>query len=160
MSMSASGFAAPAKPAVKPAPRKMMVPPPPPEVSLMGAEDPSQFLTMGVSLQFMGRAELDRMRLDLQKKLSNWQKKADETSSTLALEKTRLQEFDGLFKEGVISKKDLSNLKKEVVASEENLVDVEQTLSQLKTDLSRVEKRLAALDKKNQKPAVETRKKR
>lgn len=127
--------------------RKVMVPPPPPDIPLIGRSAGMEFSTIGVPLDFMAKPDLERMKTRLEQSLTQLTSRAEERRTTIADLKARLTQFESLYTEGVVSKKDLKGVRKELAEAQETDVDVDQRLSDVKSDLARVCKRLKALDK-------------
>lgn len=146
--MTALGLAvnmANAAPASK---RKVMVPPPPPEISVMTAKDQSFVTsTLGVPLDFLSQPELERMRERLQRDLQILSRKQSERQESISECRTRVEKFETLFTEGVVSKRDLQHAKKELTHVEDTDVDIDQRLADLKLDLARVDKKLQSMKK-------------
>jgi hypothetical protein len=126
-------------------PRKMMVPPPPPEIPLVMGRDSIEFSTAGLPLDLMSTADLQRVKSRLEQSLSQLTKKADERNAELNDARTRVQQFEGLFTEGVVSKRDLTNARKELASIEGTDSDIDVRISDVKSDLARVEKRLKSV---------------
>jgi hypothetical protein len=144
-------FAAPAKkPAAAPAPvrQKMMVPPPPPHIPMVRTGEGIEFSTIGVPLDLMGTADLQNMKKRLEQSLETLSKRAEERDINLKEARERVEQFDQLFVEGVVSKRDVRNAKKDLAEIEGKDADIDQRLSDVKSDLARVEKRLKALSPK------------
>jgi multidrug resistance efflux pump len=123
----------------------MMVPPPPPEIPLIGGRDGIEFSTIGVPLDLMSSADLQRMKTRLDASLVQLTQKAEQRTADLTDARTRVQQFEGLYTEGVVSKRDLSNARKELASVEGTDSDIDQRIADVKSDLARVDKRLKAL---------------
>jgi chromosome segregation ATPase len=106
-----------------------------------------EFSTIGVPLDFMAKPDLERMKTRLEQSLSQLTKQSEERRATIAEFQERLAQFESLYTEGVVSKKDLAGVKKELAEAQRTDVDVDQRLADVKSDLARVDKRLKALDK-------------
>lgn len=147
-----------AKPTAKAKPPvrvKMMVPPPPPNVPTISALMQShESLLNGVILDYLSKADLERLRTRLQDSLSKEKKSLSEHEASMEEKKRRATQFESLFKEGVVSRKELEAARKDF--SEVDTKDKELSLrvSEVQDDLTRVEKQLAKF--KNEKPANKT----
>jgi hypothetical protein len=140
--------AAPAKSAQKARP-KIMVPPPPPEIPLVTGRDGAlAFSTYGVPIDLMQAKDLEKLKSRLQQRLEILTKKADERTADISDGKQRVVQFEQLFTEGVVSKKDLRNAKRDLETLENTDPDIDQQVSDVKSDLARVEKRLKTLTAK------------
>jgi len=142
-----------APPTQKSAARKMMIPPPPPHIPLLGGHqgEAMEFSTIGVPLDFMARPDLERMKKRLEDSNQQMSKKAAERTATINECRGRIVQFESLYTEGVVSKKDVKTAKKELQDAEETDNDIDQRLADVKTDLARVGKRLEALERENPK---------
>lgn len=111
-----------------------------------------EFSTAGLPLDLMSSADLQRVKGRLEQSLQQLTKKSEERTAELTEARNRVQQFEGLFTEGVVSKKDLSNARKELASIEGTDSDIDQRIVDVKSDLARVDKRLKALSAKKSPP--------
>ena len=111
---------------------------------------------MGMPLDLMSAADLQRVRTRLQQSLDQLTKKATERNTTIAEAKTRVEQFEQLYTEGVVSKKDLKVAHKELDEATDTDADIDQRLADVKSDLARVDKRLKTLASKKTPPTAST----
>lgn len=133
-------------------PKKMMVPPPPPEIPILGGSADERLLsTLGVPLDYMSKTDLQNMQTRLQTSLNKLQKEVDERNQGLTEKRNRATQFEDLYKEGVVSKRELEGAKKDLADSEDQGTDLDLRLKDVQTDLTRVEKQIALVQKRQEK---------
>lgn len=141
--------AGPLKPVAQKAKPRVMVPPPPPEIPLITGRDGAlEFSTYGVPIDLMAAKDLERLKSRLQQRLEILTKKADERTADITDGKARVTQFEQLFSEGVVSKKDLRNAKRDLESLQNTDPDIDQQVTDVKSDLARVDKRLKTLTAK------------
>jgi hypothetical protein len=128
---------------------KIMVPPPPPEIPLVGGEGERLFSTLGVPLQYLSRSDLANMESRLVANRDKLEKEKSDREHELQEKQTRADKFEELYKEGVVSRRELENAKKELCELKDKSPDLEQRLQDVEDDLSRVRKQMASIDKRN-----------
>lgn len=114
----------------------------------MLGRDSIEFSTGGMPLDLMSATDLQRVKGRLEQSLSQLSKKAEERNIELTEARNRVQQFESLFTEGVVSKRDLSNARKELSNLEGTDSDLDQRIADIKSDMARVDKRLKTLEAK------------
>jgi hypothetical protein len=132
------------KPPVK-VTKRLMVPPPPPEIPLVSG-DSRLLSTLGVPLDYMSKPDLVVMQTRLQSDETKLSKEADERADTLKQKKERAEQFEELFKDGVVSKRELENAKKEYAELSEKGPELDLQLNDVRVNLERVKKQIALID--------------
>jgi hypothetical protein len=143
----------PKKPLVK-VTKRLMVPPPPPEIPLVSG-DGHVLSTLGVPLDYMSKTDLVVMQNRLQSDETKLSKEADGRANTLKQKKERAEQFEELFKDGVVSKRELENAKKEYAELNEKGPELDLQLNDVRVNLERVKKQIALIDSR-QTPAAHT----
>jgi len=134
----------------------MMVPPPPPNVPTISAlmQTSHESLLNGVILDYLSKPDLERLRTRLQDSLNKEKNSLAEHQSSMEEKQRRATQFESLFKEGVVSRKELEAAKKDFSEVDTKGKELALRVSEVEGDLTRVEKQLAKF--KNEKPTNKT----
>jgi hypothetical protein len=144
---------APPRTAAARTPKKLMVPPPPPETAFIGVGSDGRLLsTLGVPLDYMSKTDLLTMQDRLKTNEAQLSKEANERADTLKQKRERAEQFEDLFKEGVVSKRELESARKELAELNEKGPEVDLRLKDIRVDLERVKKQIAIVDAHAEKP--------
>ncbi|MBY0360231.1 MAG: hypothetical protein K2W82_19680 [Candidatus Obscuribacterales bacterium] len=144
-----------AQPAKKkaPAPKQaMLVPPPPPSIptTLLGQ---APIILGGEIIEYMNKDSLTALKAKMEVQLARQKKHLDEDRQSTAEKKKRLENFEQLLAEGVVSKKEVAAVRDEAEKIEENLPQLEDTVKELESRMARINKRLNSLNTaKNKNP--------
>jgi hypothetical protein len=142
-----------AKATAEKSPKKLLVPPPPPETALLGGAGDGRLLsTLGVPLDYMSKTDLLSMQERLKTNEAQLSKEADDRADTLKQKRERAAQFEELFKEGVVSKRELENARKELAELNEKGPEVDLRLKDIRVDLERVKKQIAIVEAHAEKP--------
>jgi HPt (histidine-containing phosphotransfer) domain-containing protein len=129
--------------------KKLMVPPPPPEIPLInGQGEEGLFSTLGMPLEYMSKSDLENLKKRLEGQAERLKRRVDDRDQSLKEQKDRVASFEDLFKEGVVSKRELDRAHKDLSELEDHGADLQAHLEDTQTDIDRVRKRLAVLEKK------------
>lgn len=126
-----------------------MVPPPPPEIPLIGSGDEHIISTLGVPLDYMSKADLLNLQTRLQQSVTKLQRQVDDRNESMTSTRERATQFEQLFREGVVSKRELERARKEFAEMEDGGAELDIRLQDAKTDLQRVNKQLEVVAKKS-----------
>ncbi len=131
---------------------KILVPPPPPEIPL--SPSLSHLTVMrGVTLEYLSCAEVQQMLSKIEKSLEKAHKDLASLDASVSEKKERIDQFSSLFKEGVVSRRELEAAKKEFADAQDEATESRERLAELEKDLSACEVRLKELKKQEVKPA-------
>lgn len=119
----------------------MLVPPPPPAIPSSGQ---LTFLS-GTPVEFLSESDLKRHKEQLDVNLSRARRQACEQERLLKEKVQRAELFASLYKEGVVSRRELENSQKEVGRSEGDLTDARLKVTDLERDMQRIDERLKQL---------------
>lgn len=125
-----------------------LVPPPPPDTpSLM--IDPSMQSLLGMPLEYLGKESLkDREKeISLQYKDAAAELASRKSQSDEKIE--RAKDFDALYAEGVVSRRELEQSKRDAEDAKSEIARLENKTSELKSLLDRIHSRQAGLEKRN-----------
>lgn len=125
-----------------------LVPPPPPNTpSLM--IDPSMPALMGMPVEYLGKESLkDREKeISLQYKDAAAELASRKAQSAEKLERAR--DFEALYTEGVVSRRELEQSKRDAADASAEISRLENKTSELKALLDRIHTRQASFEKKN-----------
>lgn len=141
------------------APKKnssQLVPPPPPVVpTLSGAElgsIPGSYLFVGEGIEFMPLSELKELRGRNELELEKLKSQLEELKQTVKDKQQRAETFDALYAQGVVSRRELENCRKESEQSANELEEKQQLVELALAKQKRIEKRLADIAKENSRP--------
>ncbi|HEY9867852.1 MAG TPA: hypothetical protein V6D08_01485 [Candidatus Obscuribacterales bacterium] len=119
----------------------VLVPPPPPAIPAGGQ---LTFLS-GTPVEFLSESDLKRHKEQLDLNLSRARQQADEQERLLKEKVQRAELFASLYKEGVVSRRELENSQREVGRSEGDLTDARLKVTDLERDMQRIDERLKQL---------------
>jgi DNA repair exonuclease SbcCD ATPase subunit len=129
--------------------RAVLVPPPPPKIPLSPLTPPSgHSLLGGVTLDYLCRADLLQLQTRVQESLDKCQKDLQERSQELADKKARSEQFAALFKEGVVSRREMESTAKDATDAGDKIKEAQDSVKDLQEDLKRIQAQLVVL--KNQ----------
>jgi hypothetical protein len=138
---------APAKKLPHVAHSKGIVPPPPPGAVPRGLVPPPPPLPIGGQLNlytspqysYQSADQLKQTLADLQGQLKQAQKDLDQTSSEARDSIDRAKSFDDLYKEGVVSRRELEQAKRDADESQTRISQAENQVKFIQQDISQVE---------------------
>ena len=119
----------------------MLVPPPPPTIP---AAVHIPFIS-GVPAELMSEADLKHHRDELAVHLAKASREAAEQETAHKERGERAVLFDSLYKEGVVSRRELENAQRDVRQGEEDLTDARLKVTDLELELKRTDARLKEL---------------
>lgn len=142
--------------------RSVFVPPPPPSIpSVLNSDSLSLGSTIGI--EYMSLDDLKFKRTSMQKQLSSLEMDMEDSLMAMKDSKRRSDTFDDLFKEGVVSKKELFQAKREAKrmarSIERDKLEIEETKRVIEAINSRI-KRLETSKAKSKKYRKKTRTKK
>jgi hypothetical protein len=120
-----------------------LIPPPPPSVPIGGS-----FLFMG-SPTFMTPNDLKKHRADLCQQLAEMKRTVEDTDKRITERKDRAKLFEGLYKEGVVSKRELETAQDSVNQTTHELEQDKQKLNRLQEELDQIDTILKQQPKKS-----------
>ena len=131
--------------------RAGLVPPPPPVVPTIGPEGMmgmGPMIFVGENVEYMPLADVLELKDKTTKDIEKTKRSLDDLTA-LAIEKSqRAVNFDALYAQGVVSKRELEASKREDESTARELADQKQNLSVLDQKMARIERRIADLNKK------------
>lgn len=127
--------------------RRLLVPPPPPNVPTISTfqQRSGESLLNGVVLEYLSKPELERLGKRLEQSLAKEKKASDERVAEFEEKKTKATEFEKLFSEGVVSRKELANAKREYEQAQSEKQELVDRSGEIQSDLDRVNKQLKSL---------------
>ena len=133
--------------------RKMMVPPPPPEMPFVGRTE-GQSLTAGIPLDYMSKADLERLKVRLETQVAKLNKEKTDHDTGLKEKKERRDQFESLYKEGVVSRRELESARRELDDEQQIGSDFGDRFKDASIDLQRVKKQLSSMEKSDGKGSL------
>jgi hypothetical protein len=132
----------------------ILVPPPPPtQPSLL---DWSGLGDIPDSISYLNADELSAKLAHVQKKINNAKLQVKDSELKFAENKDKVERFNSLFTEGVVSRKELESAKKEVADLEQSADDAKSNLADLEIQEGAIVRQLN-LRKRHSKPAPQSR---
>ena len=128
-----------------------LVPPPPPTVPTMselgvgGAG--ATMIFVGENIDYLPASELHDVQQRTDKEIERYRERVDDLASSSQEKQQKSGQFDQLFTEGVVSRRELETCKKEAEKSVQDLDEAKQTLNVLEQKHIKIEQRLAFLTK-------------
>jgi hypothetical protein len=116
----------------------VLVPPPPPAIPAGGQ---LTFLA-GTPVDFLSESDLKRHKVQLDVNLARARQQADEQERLLKEKVQRAELFESLYKEGVVSRRELENSQREVGRTQGDLTDARLKVTDLERDMQRIDARL------------------
>ena len=132
---------------------RMLVPPPPPEMPFVGADE-RQSLTAGMPLDYLSKSDLERMKMRLETQVSKLNKEKSDHEFGLKDKQERLEQFESLYKEGVVSRRELESARREFADEQLTGSDLGDRFKDATLDLDRVKKQLSSLEKRQSKVSL------
>lgn len=114
--------------------KRQLVPPPPPTVPLSN----SMTFLSGAPLELLSQSDLKAKRDALTTEMAAAQEKLKDKELIFAEKKERLDLFASLYKEGVVSRRELEGIGKEVSQAEAELREDRRKTDELMRDLSKI----------------------
>lgn len=132
---------------------RIMVPPPPPEITnFQSIQEPGHSLsTAGVVLDLLSKADLERMKSRVETTLTKVKVDKEEHDRSSKEKTDRVGQFEQLYKEGVVSRRELETARRELRDVEMSTKEISERLADAQTDISRIDSALEHL-KKSAKP--------
>lgn len=130
--------------------RSTFVPPPPPVVPTLSAAGLGLAPTVvlgGELIEYMSGGDLKDLQSKTARDLSKARNNLETQNELLAEKQKRALSFDSLYSEGVVSRRELQNCKKEAADAETELEDAKLLLQELERKNDRIEARMKALYK-------------
>ena len=103
----------------------------------------------GIILDYLTKPDLERMKARLEITLSKAQAERDEESRILKEKTDRASEFENLYKEGVVSRRELETAHHELLELRKSSSDVNDQVTDTQADLARVTQQLTRLNKQS-----------
>lgn len=131
--------------------RAGLVPPPPPVVPTIGPEGMmgmGPMIFVGENVEYMPLADVLELKDKTSKDIEKTKRSLDDLTSLASEKSQRAVNFDALYAQGVVSKRELEASKREDESTARELTDQKQNLSVLEQKMARIEKRIADLNKK------------
>lgn len=137
-----------------------LVPPPPPVIpSLSSPEMMPTVIVGGELIEYMSVEDLKELQIKTLRDLSKAKSDLTNQADLLDEKQKRAQSFDSLYAEGVVSKRELQNCKKEASDAESSYEQSKQLVQELEKKSSRIDERLKTLSKKSSAASKKIRKK-
>jgi hypothetical protein len=128
--------------------RSSFVPPPPPVVpTLTGPGMVPTVVLGGELIEYMSGPDLKELQSKTSRDLSKARNNLTAQNELLAEKQKRALSFDSLYAEGVVSRRELQNCKKEAADAESELEDAKLLVQELERKNDRIEARVKALSK-------------
>lgn len=124
-------------------PPPALVPPPPPLVP-SGGQIP---YVLGAPISFQSEAELKKTVVDLQTQLSAAKESLDKKTASANEKQERAKLFDELYKEGVVSRRELEGAQRDAEESQADLKLVQTEANSIQTDFDLATKELGKFAK-------------
>lgn len=115
----------------------------------MGAHgEESLYSTMGMPLEYMSRTDLEAMEKRLETQEEHLKRRAADREQSLKEQQDRVASFEELYKEGVVSRKELERAHRDLSDLQDHGSELQTRAEDTQSDIERVKKQLAVLDKK------------
>ncbi len=132
----------------------VLVPPPPPDAPAL--LDWSPLGGTGEFSSFLNETELKAKLQHMQSQINDARLKVKESSEQLSSSKDRVEQFNSLYAEGVISRKELDVTKKDVVDQEHLAEEAKNNLADLEIEQSALVRRLNVLKHNGKKRQIKS----
>lgn len=124
------------------------VPPPPPVVpTLSGTSMIPTVVVGGELIEYMNSADLKDLQSKTTRELNKARTNLESQKELLAEKQKRALSFDSLYAEGVVSRRELQNCKKEAAEAESELEELKLLVQELEQKSDRIEARVKTLAK-------------
>jgi hypothetical protein len=135
--------------------KRMMVPPPPPDIPLMqNLSVDHQMSSTGVVLDYLSKPDLERMKVRLESAFNKAVASKEEQAASVKEKTARVEQFEQLYKEGVVSRRELEGAHRELNEVAQSAKEIEQHVSDARFDLDRANKAMERFTK-SEKPAAQ-----
>ncbi len=125
--------------------KALFVPPPPPSIPTY--LDTSSFTNADIGqVELLSLDDLKFQMKNLEKKVEGAKQDQKDQEENLADLRQKSERFDSLYNEGVVSKKELEDCKRDALRAERDLEQSKITLSEYERVLTRVKERIASLE--------------
>lgn len=125
----------------------VLVPPPPPDTPAMIGGPDGYATSFMFPLETMNPARLKEKRKELQTELDKAKANAKDRQDRAGEKKARAVQFEQLFSEGVVSRKELEAAQKEAKDVEIDVDDANSNLTKVESLLKRVDEKLKKIEK-------------
>jgi hypothetical protein len=122
-----------------------LIPPPPPETALVGGT----YGPLSIPFEYLSLTELEKLQVNTQSELNKQKETVDNIREATSEKKEHAQLFETLYKEGVVSRKELVQAKAEASTVDREITDAENKLIEIESKLNAVSKYIQ--QKKNKK---------
>lgn len=136
-----------------------LVPPPPPTIPSVVQSGPVSIGSTGF-IDYLSKEDLIWKKGNLEKELASRKLDLEDSISILTRKESQSKNFESLYAEGVVSKRELENTRRQTARLRRDVEREQREVDEVKRVLEKIEKRLAYLEKKTKKKVKKKRGKR